>query len=85
MGLAWPAGRSPGQRRSSPAWGTNGHWLLASQDLQRLLLLYATTQGFSAAFHTQPLELPQIRRQIRAEFTDGADRRGAATEGRRCW
>ncbi len=46
-------------------------WLLAGQALQRLLL-YATSQGVSAAFHTQPLELPQIRRRIGAEFTDGA-------------
>jgi len=46
-------------------------WLLAGQALQRLLL-YATSQGASAAFHTQPLELPQTRRRVRAEFTDGA-------------
>jgi hypothetical protein len=46
-------------------------WLRAGQALQRLLL-YATSQSVSAAFHTQPLELPLIRRRIRAEFTDGA-------------
>jgi hypothetical protein len=45
-------------------------WLLAGQALQRLLL-HATSQGVSAAFHTQPLELPQLRQQIRTEFTDG--------------
>jgi hypothetical protein len=46
-------------------------WLLAGQALQRLLL-HATSQGAGAAFHTQPLELPQIRRRIRAEITYGA-------------
>jgi nitroreductase len=46
-------------------------WLLAGHALQRLLL-HATAQNVSAAFHTQPLELPRIREQIRAEFADCA-------------
>lgn len=46
-------------------------WLLAGQALQRLLL-HATACGISAAFHTQPLELPWTRERIRTEFTGGA-------------
>jgi hypothetical protein len=46
-------------------------WLLAGQALQRLLL-HATAHGVGAAFHTQPLEVPVTRDQIRAEFTGGA-------------
>ena len=46
-------------------------WLQSGQALQRMLL-HAASQGVSAAFHTQPLELPQIRQRIRAEVTDGA-------------
>ncbi|HUY52693.1 MAG TPA: hypothetical protein VMV92_44495 [Streptosporangiaceae bacterium] len=46
-------------------------WLLAGQALQRLLL-HATAHGVSAAFHTQPLELPWTRERIRTEFTGGA-------------
>lgn len=46
-------------------------WLLAGQALQRLLL-HATAAGVGAAFHTQPLEIPQIRNQVRNSFTDGA-------------
>ena len=45
-------------------------WLLAGQVLQRLLL-HATTHGISAAFHTQPLELSDYRRQIQRQFTGG--------------
>ena len=46
-------------------------WLMAGYALQRLLL-QATARGVSAAFHTQPLEVPHIREQIRDEFTGGA-------------
>jgi hypothetical protein len=46
-------------------------WLMAGHALQRLLL-HATARGVSAAFHTQPLEVPHIREQIRGEFTGGA-------------
>ncbi|MFK0113434.1 Acg family FMN-binding oxidoreductase [Streptomyces sp. NPDC091217] len=42
--------------------------LRAGQALQRVLL-YATARGVRAAFHTQPLELPALRREIRAWFT----------------
>jgi hypothetical protein len=45
-------------------------WLLAGQALQRVLL-HATACGVGAAFHTQPLEVPGSRDQIRAEFTGG--------------
>ena len=45
-------------------------WLYAGQALQRPLL-QATADGIAAAFHTQPLELPGTREQIRAQFTDG--------------
>jgi hypothetical protein len=46
-------------------------WLLAGQALQRLLL-HTTSHGVSAAYHTQPLELPEIRQRIRTEFANGA-------------
>ncbi len=46
-------------------------WLYAGQALQRMLL-EATAQGVSAAFHTQPLELPRTRERLRTGFTDGA-------------
>jgi len=46
-------------------------WLLAGQALQRMLL-HATAHGVGAAFHTQPLEVPAARDQIRAEFTGGS-------------
>ncbi|HEU5157129.1 MAG TPA: hypothetical protein VFU43_09035 [Streptosporangiaceae bacterium] len=46
-------------------------WLRAGQVLQRLLL-HATAHHVSAAFHTQPLELPDYRRRIQAEFAAGA-------------
>ena len=46
-------------------------WLLAGRVLQRLLL-HAAAHDVSAAFHTQPLELPEYRRHIQTEFTGGA-------------
>lgn len=46
-------------------------WLNAGQALQRLLLQAAAHKVW-AAFHTQPLELPRTREQIRTGFTDGA-------------
>ena len=39
--------------------------------LQRLLL-HATARGVGAAFHTQPVEIPAIRKRIRAESTGHA-------------
>jgi hypothetical protein len=46
-------------------------WLLAGQALQRLLL-HAAAHHVSAAFHTQPLALPDYRRRIQADVTGGA-------------
>jgi hypothetical protein len=46
-------------------------WLLAGQVLQRLLL-HAAAHHISAAFHPQPLELPDYRRRIQTEFAGGA-------------
>lgn len=40
-------------------------WLRAGQALQRVLL-YATAHTVSAGFHTQPLEIPPMRADIRA-------------------
>ncbi|GAA2352267.1 Acg family FMN-binding oxidoreductase [Streptomyces violaceusniger] len=39
-------------------------WLRAGQGLQRVLL-HAAAHHVSAAFHTQPLELPELREQLR--------------------
>jgi nitroreductase len=46
-------------------------WVAAGQALQRMLL-YATYCGLSAALHSQPLEIPQLRDFIRMQFCDGA-------------
>ncbi|MGC0405701.1 nitroreductase [Streptomyces sp. SAI-126] len=48
-----------GTRHDRPA-----DWLRTGQALQRALLA-AAAQHVSAAFHTQPLELPDLRRQVR--------------------
>ncbi|MET8471817.1 hypothetical protein ABZY90_25790 [Streptomyces sp. NPDC006422] len=40
-------------------------WLRAGQALQRVLL-HATACGAVAAFHTQPLELPELRSEVRS-------------------
>jgi len=45
--------------------------LLAGHALQRLLL-HAAAHQVSAAFHTQPLEVPRMRERIRARFAEGA-------------
>lgn len=42
-------------------------WLLAGQALQHLLL-YATVHEVKVAFHTQPLELSDLRAAVRAEL-----------------
>lgn len=49
---------------------THRDWLRAGQALQRVLL-YAAAHRVSAAFHTQPLEIPQLRTQIRRTVTAG--------------
>lgn len=46
-------------------------WLTAGQALQRVLLC-ASAYGLSAAFHTQALELPDLREFIRKYVCDGA-------------
>ncbi|MFC0865567.1 Acg family FMN-binding oxidoreductase [Sphaerimonospora cavernae] len=46
-------------------------WLAAGQALQRVLL-HASAYGLSAAFHTQALELPELREFIRKHVCDGA-------------
>ncbi|MFA1542694.1 Acg family FMN-binding oxidoreductase [Actinomadura monticuli] len=45
-------------------------WLLAGQALQHVLL-HATTLDVSAAFHTQPLELPYLRAAVRRDLVYG--------------
>ncbi|HEY7488461.1 MAG TPA: hypothetical protein VH912_28720 [Streptosporangiaceae bacterium] len=46
-------------------------WLNAGQALQRILLR-ASADDVSAAFHTQALEVPELREFIRARFCGGA-------------
>jgi hypothetical protein len=46
-------------------------WLRAGQALQRVLLC-AAEHGVSAAFHTEALEVPDLREFIRTRFCDGA-------------
>ena len=46
-------------------------WVAAGQALQRMLL-FAATYGVSAALHSQPLEIPQLREFIKGQFCDGA-------------
>lgn len=65
---------------------TRRDWLRAGQALQRVLL-YATAHRAAAAFHTQPLELPHLRAQIRTTVACGRFpqvilRLGHATRGR---
>ncbi|MCX4853885.1 Acg family FMN-binding oxidoreductase [Streptomyces canus] len=45
-------------------------WLRTGQALQRVLLT-AAAHGVTAAFHTQPLELPGPRRQVRRSMVGG--------------
>jgi hypothetical protein len=46
-------------------------WLAAGQALQRILLCAAEYE-VSAAFHSQALQVPELREFIRARFCDGA-------------
>src|SRR5580658_11804 len=46
-------------------------WVSAGQALQRVLL-FLSSCGLSAAIHTQPLEIPQLRGFIKVEFCEGA-------------
>ncbi|WP_327426541.1 Acg family FMN-binding oxidoreductase [Streptomyces sp. NBC_01236] len=45
-------------------------WLRAGQALERVLL-YAAAHGVMAALHTQPLELPHLRAQVRRTLSMG--------------
>jgi hypothetical protein len=51
--------------------GTDGRadWLRAGQALQRVLLR-ASSDGVSAAFHAQALEIPELREVVRARFCE---------------
>ncbi len=46
-------------------------WVAAGQALQRMLL-FAATCGVSAALHSQPLEIVQLREFIKVQFCEGA-------------
>jgi hypothetical protein len=46
-------------------------WINAGHALQRLLLI-ASTCGVAAALHSQPLELPLLREDIRTQLSGGA-------------
>jgi hypothetical protein len=50
---------------------TRTDWLAAGQALQRVLLR-ASAADLSAAFHTQALEVPELREFIRTRFCGGA-------------
>jgi hypothetical protein len=50
------------------AHDTRLDWLRAGQALQRVLL-YAAAHRVMAAFHTQPLELPELRAELQAGLT----------------
>ncbi|KAB2352258.1 Acg family FMN-binding oxidoreductase [Actinomadura rudentiformis] len=59
-------------------------WLRAGQALQRVLLRASVEEDVSAAFHTQALEIPELREFIRTRFCAGEHpqlvlRLGAAT------
>ncbi|ETK38001.1 Acg family FMN-binding oxidoreductase [Microbispora sp. ATCC PTA-5024] len=45
-------------------------WLAAGEALQRLLL-HASAYGLSAAFHTQALEMPELREFVRTRLCSG--------------
>ncbi|MDN3027824.1 hypothetical protein [Streptomyces sp. S.PB5] len=78
LGLSWCHIRRP--QRWSPRTGTvavlssrydtREEWLRSGQALQRVLL-HAAAQDVMAAFHTQPLELPAPRAELRAHLTGG--------------
>ncbi|MFI6409421.1 Acg family FMN-binding oxidoreductase [Streptomyces sp. NPDC050548] len=51
-------------------YDTRTDWLRAGQALQRVLL-YAEAHGVRAAFHTQPLEVPAVRAEVRTGIAFG--------------
>jgi hypothetical protein len=50
---------------------TRKDWLRAGQALQRILLRACAEKSLSAAFHTQALEVPELREFIRARLCEG--------------
>jgi hypothetical protein len=46
-------------------------WVSAGQALQRLLL-DASSSGIAVALHTQPLELPELRKLVRVQLAGGS-------------
>jgi hypothetical protein len=50
---------------------TRKDWLRAGQALQRILLRAYAEKGLSAAFHTQALEVPELREFIRTRLCAG--------------
>ncbi|MBX6767077.1 MAG: hypothetical protein IRY90_07990, partial [Actinomadura rubrobrunea] len=56
--------------RINTAGDTPSDWLRAGQALQRVLLR-AAEKDVAAAFHTQPLEIPELRELIRRRFCGG--------------
>jgi hypothetical protein len=54
----------------STSYDGRAEWLRAGQALQRVLLC-AAAHHVMAAFHTQPLELPALRAQVRANLSAG--------------
>ncbi|MFJ1556276.1 Acg family FMN-binding oxidoreductase [Streptomyces mirabilis] len=67
-------------------YDTRPDWLRAGQALQRVLL-YAAAHRVRAAFHTQPLEVPSVRAEVRTRLAFGRFpqmilRLGHTTQGR---
>ncbi|MFJ4201175.1 Acg family FMN-binding oxidoreductase [Streptomyces sviceus] len=54
----------------STPYDLRADWLTAGQALQRVLL-HAARHGVMAAFHTQPLERPDLREEMRRSITTG--------------
>ncbi|MFC0037173.1 Acg family FMN-binding oxidoreductase [Actinomadura rayongensis] len=50
---------------------TRADWLTAGRALQRVLLRAAADADLSAAFHTQALEIPELRAFVRTRFCAG--------------
>lgn len=79
-GLGWGAG-APEDPTREPITGTvavltttgdtRADWLRAGQALQRVLLRAGLEEDISAAFHTQALEVPELREFIRTRFCAG--------------
>ncbi|WP_019633346.1 Acg family FMN-binding oxidoreductase [Actinomadura atramentaria] len=75
-GRGWGTGASAGESAvgtvltlSTPG-DDRADWLRAGRALQRVLL-HAAEAGLAAAFHTQALEVPELRAFIRTRFCDG--------------